>query len=648
MGIRPAPAGNARGEHGRRSGARPIAPRERPAPCSGWPGDRGRAGRHDDRPFGERRARTPSAFGTDWDLEVNEEPEDPEAMMRGHAGRTDRRDVVPVRRRRHRFQGHRPDRERSGTAVRLRRPTRIDRPVRRRRATSTGRRRGGDRRTVRRQIGAEVGDDITLEPTGETFRVAGIGRANDGDDTDVFVVTTMGGLERLGGAGGAPQLTAALVRVGDAGDSTMQRLDDLGWEPTTPPSKVGNLGQIGSVPRLLAGARSPRSDWQGSPTRCSSPSHVVAATSPWRAPSGSRPRQARATIIWQGLVIAGAAIVVGVPVGVLIGRVVWKRVADGVGALDLVSIPWLRVRRHSRDRAGGGDGGGSDHRVQGGAAPAGGGAAERMMHAAWIWASREMRRGWLSLLVVALLVADHGRHRDGRRRRGTAGRCGGRPIPDRRRVVGCHDLHPDPARPAIRAELDADPRVRAVQDLAIVLVTPSDLEPGLDGATVGGARHVLGRPDPATARRRSVSGRGRRDRRHRAAGDRAWLRGRRGDRSAHAHARPGVGMRRRRRLHDDERRACDDHRGAPDVGGPRARTVQRRPVRRSPGVPRCSGRRRRPLGDHDRRVPHRPQRCRRGRPRLFGQGRQRRCRGRRIRRCRRCHRTPPICNATRC
>ena len=70
-------------------------------------------------------------------------------------------------------------------------------------------------------IGAEVGDDITLEPTGETFRVAGIGRANDGDDTDVFVVTTMGGLERLGSAGGAPQLTAALVRVGAAGDSTM-------------------------------------------------------------------------------------------------------------------------------------------------------------------------------------------------------------------------------------------------------------------------------------------------------------------------------------------------------------------------------------------------------------------------------------------
>ena len=34
------------------------------------------------------------------------------------------------------------------------------------------------------------------------------------------------------------------------------------------------------------------------------------------------------------------SISVGLPVGVLIGRPIWKRVAEGVGALDLVSIPW--------------------------------------------------------------------------------------------------------------------------------------------------------------------------------------------------------------------------------------------------------------------------------------------------------------------
>ena len=56
---------------------------------------------------------------------------------------------------------------------------------------------------------------------------------------------------------------------------------------------------------------------------------------------GFTPRQARVSIVWQGIAITVAAIVIGVPAGVLIGRVVWKRVADGVGALDLVSIPWF-------------------------------------------------------------------------------------------------------------------------------------------------------------------------------------------------------------------------------------------------------------------------------------------------------------------
>jgi ABC-type antimicrobial peptide transport system permease subunit len=150
----------------------------------------------------------------------------------------------------------------------------------------------------------------------------------------------MGGLDRLRSAGGAPQLTGALVRVGGAGDSTVQRLVDLGWEPTTPPSKVGNLSQIGSVPRLLAGALAALG-LAGiihalliAVTRGRGDIAVARAL-------GFTPRQARATIIWQGLATTAAAIVIGVPVGVVIGRVVWKQVADGVGAIDLVSIPWL-------------------------------------------------------------------------------------------------------------------------------------------------------------------------------------------------------------------------------------------------------------------------------------------------------------------
>jgi len=283
---------------------------------------------------------TPHAFGTDWDLEVNDAPDDPAAMIEATLaepiealsfqyaiGGTDFRVIGP-------------------TGSDLAQPFAFDdqlgsigpfiddgRLPNANDDVAIGAR-------LAASIGAEVGDHITLEPTGATFRVAGIGRANDGDDTDVFVVVTMGGLDRLGSASGEPQLTAALVRVGDAGDAALQRLLDLGWQPTTPPSKVGNLGQIGSVPRLLAGALAALG-LAGiahalliAVTRGRGDIAVARAL-------GFTSRQARVTIVWQGVATTVAAIAIGVPMGILVGRVVWKRVADGVGASDLVSIPWL-------------------------------------------------------------------------------------------------------------------------------------------------------------------------------------------------------------------------------------------------------------------------------------------------------------------
>jgi hypothetical protein len=49
------------------------------------------------------------------------------------------------------------------------------------------------------------------------------------------------------------------------------------------------------------------------------------------------------TVRWQGLLTAGAAVVVGLPLGAVVGRLIWKRVAHGVGAVDLVAIPWVVV-----------------------------------------------------------------------------------------------------------------------------------------------------------------------------------------------------------------------------------------------------------------------------------------------------------------
>ena len=58
---------------------------------------------------------------------------------------------------------------------------------------------------------------------------------------------------------------------------------------------------------------------------------------------GFTPRQAASSIRWQGAAITAIAVAVGVPLGVIVGRLVWKQVAAGVGAVDLVSIPWPMI-----------------------------------------------------------------------------------------------------------------------------------------------------------------------------------------------------------------------------------------------------------------------------------------------------------------
>jgi ABC-type antimicrobial peptide transport system permease subunit len=155
------------------------------------------------------------------------------------------------------------------------------------------------------------------------------------------MVVTIDGLTRLlNDPTDTLDLDGAFVRLDDDDPATRERLLDIGWQPVTPPSKVANLAQIGSVPRLLAIAL-------GALGFAGAIHALLVAVARRRGDLavvralGFTPRQARFTVAWQGIVTACAAIVVGIPLGVLIGRVVWKRVTSGVGAVDLVSIPWL-------------------------------------------------------------------------------------------------------------------------------------------------------------------------------------------------------------------------------------------------------------------------------------------------------------------
>ena len=57
---------------------------------------------------------------------------------------------------------------------------------------------------------------------------------------------------------------------------------------------------------------------------------------------GLTPGEAAAAVRWQGLATASAGLVVGLAVGVLVGRVVWWNLADNVGVVVAVRLPvWV-------------------------------------------------------------------------------------------------------------------------------------------------------------------------------------------------------------------------------------------------------------------------------------------------------------------
>jgi ABC-type lipoprotein release transport system permease subunit len=54
-------------------------------------------------------------------------------------------------------------------------------------------------------------------------------------------------------------------------------------------------------------------------------------------------RQIRGTIAWQATTLAAAGVIIGIPVGIIIGNLVWRRVASGLGVSTAASIPTLAV-----------------------------------------------------------------------------------------------------------------------------------------------------------------------------------------------------------------------------------------------------------------------------------------------------------------
>ena len=56
---------------------------------------------------------------------------------------------------------------------------------------------------------------------------------------------------------------------------------------------------------------------------------------------GLTPRQAAACVLWQAAIIAAVALVVGVPLGLMIGRQMWRVLADSLSFVYVAPIAGL-------------------------------------------------------------------------------------------------------------------------------------------------------------------------------------------------------------------------------------------------------------------------------------------------------------------
>ena len=205
---------------------------------------------------------------------------------------------------------------------------------------------------VARMLGAGLGDPIEVAGAEQTVRFVVVGQVlNAGaDDLGNGFAVTRAGLEAL--TDGCPTdsdksgctITTAGVGValepGVDRDAALARLAEIepAVVPTEVPSIVGNLEQIGSTPWLLAGflgLLGAAGLIHAMATSSSRRDHDLAIGRALGLSQG----QARATVRWQAVVLAAAGAIVGLILGVVAGRLVWRRVAEGTGAIVETVIP---------------------------------------------------------------------------------------------------------------------------------------------------------------------------------------------------------------------------------------------------------------------------------------------------------------------
>ncbi len=196
----------------------------------------------------------------------------------------------------------------------------------------------------------KVGDEVEFSAGDRTARLQVVGRgvlpefagaARFGEGAAM----TYDGARRLVGKQAVADVILVRVRPDASGARLLRSLSNtrLGnvYLPTKP-SDLVDLGRVGGLPSVIAALLAIMS--------IATLAHALFSAARRRRRDlailkvlGFRRRQVSATIAWQATVVAALAIVIGVPLGIALGRWGWKAFAQRVGVPDTPVTPVLAI-----------------------------------------------------------------------------------------------------------------------------------------------------------------------------------------------------------------------------------------------------------------------------------------------------------------
>jgi hypothetical protein len=204
-----------------------------------------------------------------------------------------------------------------------------------------------------------IGDEVVVRGSeGElTMRVVGRGvfpTGNDGYPLADGAYVTPKALSELGRGEGVAQL-AVTYRTGTDSAATYTRLaaiqgrgeadpenPEIAPDLPEPPMEIENLRRVESLPFVLAGFLALLGTVAVAHALLVGVRRRARDFATLRA-LGFRPRDVGLTIAWQSVVLGAVASVVGVPAGVLIGRLAWRAVAERTGVLVVHRVSVLAL-----------------------------------------------------------------------------------------------------------------------------------------------------------------------------------------------------------------------------------------------------------------------------------------------------------------